>query len=153
MRAQECGLESEPHPPISSSSTRLPGPHRPGEAQKPESFRPVPPGPAGLGSLTCRGVRDIPGFTPAASPLGPATRKGGRDARAVLGAWASSPRAAWLARRAAGCPLSPAAVGSARALCGAGGRVGGRRLPSVGRRQAPIRTGGPRSRCHEGARE
>lgn len=154
-RARESGLEGGPHPsPFSSSlHSASPGPNRLGEAQKRGRFRPVPPGsarrppprsPAAASATTqghsgceSRGARDVkkrercaPGWAPGPQP------PSGRLARPELPAVLSAPRR-WAA---------PAALSAGR------GR-GGMRLPSVGRRHAPVRTGGQLSCCHQGAPE
>lgn len=152
-RAQECGLEGGPHPPVSSSlHPASPGSDRPGEAQERGRFRPVPPGPARRPpprSPAAASAISL-GHSPLRFPRGPQREKAGAT-RGGLGAWASTP---------AGPPRSPAKLRAvlsaprrwAAAALSAGRAGGGLRLPSVGRRHTLVRTGGQRYRRHEGPR-
>lgn len=152
-RAQECGLEGEPHPPVSSSlHPASPGSDRLGEAQERGRFCPVPPVPA------CRPPPRSPaaasaislGHSPLRVPRGPQRERAGAT-RGGLGAWASTlaapPRSPAKLRAVLSAPRRWAA-----AALGAGRAGGGMRLPSVGRRHTPVRTGGQRYRRHEGPR-
>lgn len=118
---------------------------------------PCPPYSPASAPLTCRGVGDLPGSLPLRVRRSPRRGRAGGTC-GPLGAWVSTPARPprSLARSLAGLPGAelrpsspPAAVGSAQ--CRAGG--GGMRLPSVGRRHAAVRTSGPLSHRHEGARE
>lgn len=135
-RAQECGLEGGPHPPVSSSlHPASPGSDRLGEAQERGRFCPVPPVPA------CRraGLRPphlprrlrSPWVTPRCESRGARNAKG-RERRAA--GWAPGPRPSprRLARPPSCGPSSQPRGGGQQPRSVRGGREAGCACPAWG---------------------